>query len=221
MPRRRIQISLSGPWGPEKGSTYIKARIGFPAKYPSAAAPFLNLEQTASLTDDITHQIYTDAETIASSFMSQQRSSLEAILRYLLGEQTLEESLLWLKKRQESVDLDSTQDLDLSSSDEEEGLGGYAGAQNGSMEASDPMIAVPNAQYNVPLPKACGALWADDGRLVCFFPPKQGKESSLLDLSIKASDRSSRSRKNNFEDFGRLHIDSARQKRGSSTLETI
>lgn len=154
--------------------------------------------------------------------MSQQRSSLEAILRYLLGERNLEESLLWLKKGQESVDPESPQDLDLSSSDEEdEGLGRYVGEHSESMEASDPMIAVSNAQYNVPLPKACGALWAEDGRLVCFFPPRQEKESSLLDLSIKASDRSSGSRKNIFEDFGRLHSDPIRQKRGASTLETI
>lgn len=220
--RRRIQVFLSGPWGPEKSSTYLKARIDFPNNYPMTAAPSLHLEQTASLSDETTDRIYKDSKSIASSFMSQQRSSLEAILRYLLGERNLEESLFWLTKRQESVDLESTQDLDLSSSDEEdEGLGRYVGDQNGSMEASDPMITVSNAQYNVPRPKACGALWAEDGRLVCFFPLKQEKESSLLDLSIRASDRSSGSRKNIFEDFGRLHNDSARQKRGASTLETI
>ena len=120
------------------------------------------------------------------------------------------------------MDLESTQDLDLSSSDEEdESLGRYAGEQGQGMEASDSIIAVSNAQYNVPVRKACGALWAEDGRLVCFFPRKREKESSLLDLSIKTSDRSSGSRKNVFEDFGRLYTDSARQRRGASTLETI
>lgn len=154
--------------------------------------------------------------------MSQQRHSLEAILRYLLGERNHEESLVWLKKHQDSVDVESTQDLDLSSSDEEdEGLGRYAGEQTENMESSDSMIAVSNAQYNVPLPKACGALWAEDGRLVCFFPPKQEKEPSLLDSSIKASDRSFGSRRKIFEDFGRFHSHSPRQKRGASTLETI
>lgn len=222
MQRRRIQVSLSGPWGPEKSSTYLKARIDFPTKYPSAAPPSFTLEQTASLSDQITDQIYVETKSIASSFMSRQKSSLEAILQYLLGERNLEESLLWLEKRHESVDLESTQDLDLSSSDEEdESLGRYAGDQIESMDASDPMIAVSNARYNIPLPKACGALWAEDGRLVCFFPPKQEKEPSLLDFSVKASDRSSGSRKKMFDDFGRLHNDPARQKRGASTLETI
>ena len=222
MQRRRIQISLSGPWGPEKSSTYLKARIDFPASYPSAAAPSLTLEQTASLSDEVTDQIYRDAKSVASSFMSQRGSSLEAILRYLLGERNLEESLLWLKKRQESVDLESTQDLDPSSSDEEdESLGRYAGEQTESMDASDSMIAVSNAQYNIPIPKACGAFWADDGRLVCFFPSKREKESSMLGLSLRTSDRSSGSRRNTFEDFGRPHNDLARPKRGASTLETI
>ena len=161
-----------------------------------------------------------DVESIASSFMSHRRYSLEVILRYLLGERNLEECLLWLKKRQESVDLESTQDLDLSSSDEEdESLGRFAAGQGEGMEASDSTTAVSNAQYNVPISKACGALWADDGRLVCFFLRKQEKASSLL--SIRVSDRSSGSRRNFFEDFGRLHTDSARQKRGASTLETI
>ena len=222
MQRRKIHVSLSGPWGPEKSFTYLKARIDFPINYPISAAPALTLEQTAALRDDTTDQINMEARTIASSFMSHQRSSLEAMLQYLLGERNLEECLLWLKKRQESVDLESTQDLDLSSSDEEdESLGRYAGEQGEGMEASDSINAVSNAQYNVPLPKVCGAFWADDGRLVCFFPRKQGTESSLLDLSIRTSDRSSGSRKNIFEDFGRLYMDSARQKRGTSTLETI
>ena len=222
MQRRKIHVSLSGPWGPEKSFTYIKARIDFPTSYPVSAAPALTLEQTASLRDETTDQIYMEAGSIASSFMSHQRSSLEAMLQYLLGERNLEECLLWLKKRQESVDLESTQDLDLSSSDEEdESLGRYAGEQGEGMETNDSMITVSNAQYNVPLPKVCGAFWADDGRLICFFPKKQGPEPSLLDWSIRTSDRSSGSRKNIFEDFGRLHTDSARQKRGTSTLETI
>ena len=146
---------------------------------------------------------------------------MDAILRYLLGEQTLEDSLLWLKKR-ENVDLDSTQDLDLSSSDEEdEGPGNYVDSQGDGMDNSDPMVAISNARYNVPLPKACGALWAGNGLLICFFPSKPEKESSLLEMSLKTSDRSSRTRRTMFEGFGRLQNMSSRQKRHASTLETI
>ena len=214
-------MSLSGPWGPGNNATYLQSRVDFPSTYPDTASPTFSLEKTASLGDETLSKIYADIGLITASFVSRQRSSLEATLRYLLGEQTLEESLLWLKKR-ESVDLDSTQDLNSSSSDDDDEIvGKYGDPQANSMEASDPMIATSNARYNVPLPKACGALWADDGRLVCFFPSKSDQESSLLELSIRASDRSSRKGKTMFEGFGRLQNTSTRQRRHASTLETI
>ena len=214
-------MSLSGPWGPGNDTTYLQSRIDFPSTYPDSASPTFSFEKTASLSDETLTKIYTDIGLITASFVSRQRSSLEATLRYLLGEQTLEESLLWLKKR-ESVDLDSTRDLDSSSSDDDDEIvGTYGAPQANSMEASDPMIATSNARYNVPLPKACGALWADDGRLVCFFPSKSDQESSLLEMSIRASDRSSRKGKTMFEAFGRLQNTSSRQRRHASTLETI
>ena len=214
-------MSLSGPWGPGNDTTYLQSRIDFPSTYPDSASPTFSFEKTASLSDETLTKIYTDIGLITASFVSRQRSSLEATLRYLLGEQTLEESLVWLKKR-ESVDLDSTRDLDSSSSDDDDEIvGTYGDPQANSMEASDPMIATSNARYNVPLPKACGALWADDGRLVCFFPSKSDQESSLLEMSIRASDRSSRKGKTMFEGFGRLQNTSSRQRRHASTLETI
>ena len=212
---------LSGPWGPGDDATYLQSRIDFPPTYPDSASPTFSLEKIASLSDETLSKIYADIGLITASFVSRQRSSLEATLRYLLGEQTLEESLLWLKKR-ESVDLDSTQDLNSSSSDDDdEIIGKYGDSQANIMEASDPMIASSNAQYSVPVPKACGALWADDGRLVCFFPSKSDQESSLLEMSIRASDRSSRKGKTMFEGFGRLQTTSTRQRRHASTLETI
>lgn len=222
MQRRKIVVSLSGPWGPENTSTYIKTRIEFPSTYPLATAPIVSLEKTASLSEDALTQISSELSEITANFLSRQRSSLEAILRYILGEQTLGESLLWLKKRQVDVDLDSTMDLDISSSDEDdEAMQAYAGPQVHDMESSDPMIVKAQAQNNPPLPKACGALWADNGLLVCFFPPKPEKEPSLLDLTLKASDRSSKSRNSLFEGFGRVHNASRRKKQAASTLETI
>ena len=214
-------MSLSGPWGPANDATYLQSRIDFPSTYPDSASPSFSFEKTASLSDETLSTIYADIGLITASFVSRQRSSLEATLRYLLGEQTPEESLIWLKKR-ESVDLDSTRDLDSSSSDDDDAIvGDYGDSHANIMEASDPMIATSNAQYNVPLPKACGALWADDGQLVCFFPSKSDQESSLLEISIRASDRSSKKGRTMFEGFGRLQNTSSRQRRHASTLETI
>lgn len=217
-------MSFSGPWGPEQSPTYVKAHIEFPSHYPDAAPPSVFLENTAAIDEDVESKISLDVAVITASFVSRQRSSLEAILHYLLGEQGVEESLLWLKKRHESVDLDSTRDLDLdpSSSDEDDdALGTYSDPQASILEVSGPLTTVSNAQYNVPMPKACGALWADNGCLICFFPPKLEKEPSLLDLGLKSSDRSSKYRKTIFEGFGRLRSRSSRQKRAASTLETI
>ena len=197
-------------------------RIRFPTMYPSLAAPTFEFERTTLMSNESLIHISAEVGKIAETYLAHQKSSLEASLRYLLGEQNLEESLSWLQQRRDSHDLDLAQDPALSSSDEDdEVLGGTTNLETQGMYLSDGTIAVSNAQYNVPLPKACGALWADDGRLVCFFPPKEDKIPSLLDsLSLRTSDRSSKSRKTIFEGFGRLQNGSIIPKRLTSTAET-
>ena len=83
------------------------------------------------------------------------------------------------------------------------------------------MTAKIQAQNNTPVPNACGALWANNGCLVCFFPPKPEKEPSFLDLTLRVNDRSSKSRKSIFEGFGRFHNASGRKNQATSTLQTI
>lgn len=222
MQRRSIVVSLTGPWGFDKTTTFIKARIEFPPSYPEGVAPSVSLERCAVLDEHVVTKIGSETSVISASFLSCRRSSLEAILRYLLGEQTLEESLLWLKKRQQSVDLDSTIEADFSSSDEDdETLEQYAGPQADDTGGSDSLIIKSRPQNNPPLPQACGAFWADNGRLVCFFPPKQDKEHSFLDLSLKSGERTSKSQKFISEGFGRFHNSSHRKRQAASTLETI
>ena len=222
MQRRKIIVSLTGPWGTNKVFTYIKAGIEFPPAYPEVVAPSVSLEKNAALGDDIVANIIFAIAAITASYLSLQRSSLEAILRYLLGEQTLEESLSVLRKRQQSVDLDSTLEVESSSSEEDdETLAKEVGLKIDDMESSDPMITGSRIQDNPPLPKACGAMWADNGRLVCFFPHKQEKEPSFLDLTLKSGERISKSRSSILEGFGRFHHASSRKKPAASTLETI
>lgn len=121
-------------------------------------------------------------------------------MRYLLGERTLEENLFRIKAKL-SDDLDAAQSQAQSSSDEDDD-----DLQAQAMDMSQGALADFNTQYNVPLPKACGALWANDGRLVCFFPHKEEKVQPLFDAySWKASERSTRSRKAFFEGFGHLN----------------
>lgn len=214
-------VFLSGPWGAEGGSTFVKASIDFPKGYPEEATPAVSIEKTASISNETLQRMNSELEQITNAYMSGQRNSLEAMLRYLLGEQNLEESLTWLKERPDHNDLDLIQDPESSSSDEDdEEAGMYTNAQAQGMDMSDGMIAVSNAQYNVPLPRVRGALWSGDGYLACFFPPKD-KAPSLLDLSLKNNDRSSRSHKIISEGFGRFYNRSPAPRNKASTLETI
>lgn len=221
MQNRFVVVSLSGPWGAEGSSTYIKTVIEFPKDYPKEGTPTFNIEKTASMRSEVLPKVVSELQQIVGAYLSRQRNSLEAIVRYLLGEQNLEESLIWLKECPDHTDLDLMQNPELSSSDDDDDEAGqYINSQAQGMELSDGMIAASNAQYNAPLRKTCGALWANNGALVCFFPPRD-RTPSLLDLSLKNTDQSSRSHKTLFEGFGRLYNRSLAPKNTSSNLEDI
>ena len=154
-----------------------------------------------------------DVQTLTEAYMSEQKNSLEAIFRYLLGEANLDESLTWLK-------LNLNQDLTYSSSDEDDDVGTFSNLQTLGMDMADSTLSISNDQYNVPLRKTCGALWAYNGRLVCFFPIVESS-LSVLDLGYQATERSSSSHKSMFEGFGRLHNKSPAPRKKVSTLQTI
>jgi len=200
MSNRRILIAFPGPWGSEKKSVRVKCRIQFPNGYPDTSVPSFTFEASPNLSDGRAEDLSDEISQISTACCEHKLSSLEAILRYLLGESTLEETLLSLKARSSS-DLDAVQSLAQSSSDEDD-----EDLQVQAMDMSQEVLAVSNTQYNVPLPKACGALWANDGRLICFFPQKEEKVPSLFDThSMRPSERSTRSHKAIFEGFGRFN----------------
>ena len=216
-----LTASLPGPWGHENKAIYLKARFSFPDSYPNESTPKLALEQTASTSEGTISRLQLEVQVVMDACLSRQRSSLEACLRFLLGEQNLEESLAWLTGNRENNNSDFIQDGLSSSSDEDDDAIGEM-ADSHEMDANGSgLLTGSNANANVPLPKTCGALWADD-RLICFFPPKEEKAHGLLDsMSLKAGDRASRSHKNIFEGFGRLHSASPLSKRAVSTSEIV
>ena len=221
MQSRYVVVSLSGPWGPSKASTYTKCRIEIPANYPTEEPPSASLDRTAVLDEEVAFEITDDLHTIAAAYQKRHRHSLEAMLRYLLGEQTCEESLTLLKARPDSSAIEIDQQAESSSSDEDDdNEGKLINNQGRGLGSSDGLLAVSNAQYNVPLPKNCGAFWAGNGRLICFFPPKEPKVSSLIGpLNLKAGER--RAHRNIFENFGRLHGGSPVAKKTPSIPSTI
>ena len=145
--------------------------------------------------------------------MSEQKNSLEAILRYLLGETNLNEALSRLKAN-------LPEDLAYSSSDEDDNVGTFANMQTLGMDLGDSTVGISNAQYNVPLPKTCGASWANNGRLACFFSTVD-KSLSLLDFSLQGTENSSRNHRNMFEGFGRLYNRSPAPRKKVATMQTI
>lgn len=211
-------ISLHGPFGPDKASVYIRCKIEVPPDYPNNEPPGPVLENTAGTNDETIMQAMSDLQRIAHAYEERGRHSLEAIMRYLLGEESCDDILTLLKAMPDHDDMEFDQNLDLSSSSEDDGDDQYAKNLLPGLESSDSMLAVSNAQYNVPLPKACGALWADDGRLVCFFPRKEEQPASLLDQSsAKASEWAFANRRGVFEGFGRLQTGTERT---TSNVET-
>ena len=188
MLNRIAVFSFSGPWGPGGNSSWIKCCIQFPDDYPEVARPQLIVKESPSIAEQLIQQISNGVDRIFEAYLEHQRNSLEPVLLYLLGDRDLEQSLLWLKTRLKS-EIDVPQNSAESSSDEDDRLD------------SNEKLTASNTQYNVPLPKACGALWADDGRLVCFFPQRPEKAASLVEnLSLKFINQHGM-----FEGFGRLN----------------
>ncbi|KAL8998792.1 MAG: hypothetical protein Q9169_002242 [Polycauliona sp. 2 TL-2023] len=223
MDDRRIVISLHGPWGPERASVFVKCTIGVPLNYPYEEPPWVSMENTAGMGDESILQATSDIQLISYAYQEQRRHSLEAILRYLLGERSRHDTLALLQASMDRPGIGLDDQEDFSSSDEDDETDHqYANDQEPGWESSDVMVSVSNAQYNVPLPKACGALWADNGRLVCFFPPKQDRPPSFLQpLGLKSGEWPSKNHRGVLEGFGRLQSGSSISKMTSSTAGTL
>ncbi|PGH14633.1 hypothetical protein AJ79_02968 [Helicocarpus griseus UAMH5409] len=210
--QRKTTISMHGPWGPENSSLFIKVDIKFPPDYPRSSIPIFTVQKTSSVTSQLASTITSGLRTISETYLTQKRGSLEGAIRFLLGEHTVEESVA-LVQRQATESLKSPDILDGDeSSDEDEENGQFRASQLGL--SSSELLRPVNANVMVPVYKTCGALWANDGRLVCFFPPKKEKAASFMgslglsDMRLARSDRV-------FEGFGRLQTSSPGPKQSS------
>ncbi|KAJ5101100.1 hypothetical protein N7456_007152 [Penicillium angulare] len=203
--QRKICISLNGPWGANADSIFLKVDIKFPVSYPKTSIPTFNCQRTTGVTDELASRISSELRTIAETYMSRKRGCLEGAVRYLLGESSLEESVAWiLGETGENVKSPVNGELEGESSDEDE----VGMTQSQELGMSSELLRPVNANVMVPVAKACGALWANDGRLICFFPPKKDKSTALFEnLGFKEMSRLSRTDKV-FEGFGRLQTSS-------------
>ncbi|KAJ5787797.1 hypothetical protein N7457_002787 [Penicillium paradoxum] len=205
--QRRISISLNGPWGADGASLFLKVDIKFPTSYPKTAIPTFTFQKTAAVTDEWAAKTTAELRTIAETYMSRNRGCLEGAVRYLLGECSLEESIAWiLDETSDNLKSPISGELGAESSDEDE----VGMTQSQELGMSSELLRTVNANVMVPVAKVCGALWANDGRLICFFPPKPKKDKSaelFENMGFKEMTRWSRGDKV-FEGFGRLNTSS-------------
>ena len=203
---RHVRVSLNGPWAPDGRLAFLQLRLDFPQDYPEASPPTFQLEHTSSLPEKKFVEIENGLRTIAAGYLVHRRGCLEAVLSYLLGERDIQESTDWLTRGESPGDSEAQEE---SSSDEEDALLGDPGpGESQNLEMEDSMgSGILGTNTNVPLPRKCSALWAPDGRLVCFFPPKEEQRSMLQHVAFGDSSRP-RSGREIFEGFGRLHTDS-------------
>ena len=216
--QRIATISLHGPWGAEGSSLFLKVDIKFPQNYPRAAAPSFNVQRTAAVTDQLASKIVLELRQISETYLTFKRGCLEGVVRYLLGECTMEEitSLVVRESGDESRGPVNGEFGSDESSDEDDV--GMSRSQDLMMSTELPPPI--NANVMVPVARKCGAVWANDGRLVCFFPPKKDEASLFLDaLGFKDVSRLSRSDRV-FEGLGHLQTSSPERPMASTVEST-
>jgi hypothetical protein len=200
--QRKATVSMHGPWGPEGGSVFLKIDIRFPPEYPGAAVPVFVIQKTAAVTAGLVKTITSGLRKISETYLLRKRGCLEGVLRYLLGELSVEDSIAWaLREAAEPIKSPGLlEDDDTSDEDDEDGLHRQdLGLSSSELRQGNP----PPEPY-----RTCGALWTNDGRLVCFFPPKKEKGVAFVDsMSFSEMARLSRSDRV-FEGFGRFQTSS-------------
>lgn len=206
--RRVATVTLHGPWATEGKPAFLRVNFDFPDGYPTSAAAICTFERTtAAISEEMLTKLSTEVNSIISHYLSRKAGCLEALITYLLGERDLEQSI--------AIPISNIVDepADESSSDEDP-----VGDQAEDLETSaTDTLGLGIAQANVPLPKACGAYWSNDGRLICFFPPKP-EPKPLFDLqALRSAERSGKSHRH-FEGFGRLMESSPSSKERMSAV---
>ncbi|KAK5944697.1 hypothetical protein PMZ80_001897 [Knufia obscura] len=201
--QRKATMSLESPWGdPDSATVYTRIDLKFPKAYPKDARAIVHVQRTSSITAETQKKLMEDVQNIAEAHKAKGRGCIEAIVRYLLKEQTLDQIISWLmrdsltdSKILEAVDI--AQDVSDDSDDDQVG--------------SVPKVAHKNQNVNVPLAKGCAAIWAENGKLVCFFRPKNKEPTSFLStIGTGQLDESDSSKL--FGGFGKFQIDSPARK---------
>jgi hypothetical protein len=202
---RHVKISLNGPWAAEEKLAFMQLCMDFPNDYPEKSVPWFHLEKASALSEKKVAELEGNLRKIATGYLIHRRGCIEGFLSYLTGERNLQESISWLGLG--GHDVIAPGEEAESSSDEEDGLLGEFGGGSESQTlgmAGSVGSGIFSTNANVPLPRTCGALWAPNGQLICFMPPKEEPRSILHKFAVDERSRNRGSREL-FEGFGRLN----------------
>ncbi|KAI9890660.1 MAG: hypothetical protein M1814_003729 [Vezdaea aestivalis] len=208
---RLATLSMNGPWGKGEKPVHVKLSIQFPEEYPESAHPTFSVQKTSSMSDKAYEMLSGGVQLIAREYVSRKRGCLEPAVCFLLGERGLEDSTL----------LSDDEGPSDSSSEEGDRVAPEMSSlppDELDLTGNDP-LSVANAYANVPRPKTCGAIFAEDGRLVCFFQPKEEESKAIIDsVTLQDSERSAARSLRLFEGFGRINPTSPESRPKTSSI---
>ncbi|RUS34315.1 hypothetical protein BC938DRAFT_481274 [Jimgerdemannia flammicorona] len=184
---RYCVVTLHGPWS-DTDTAFLRVTITFPPNYPDKVAPVFDIQKNAMISMYRRTYMQRDLTNIADNLTGLRRPSLEACLRYLLGETPTEEldnlggSNYGNFGDRYGADGDSDDDVSVAPSSAAGGLyrtryryrSSVASDRN---DAAD-IPVVESLDQNVPFPRLCGAVFSGDGRLVTFYSPLRVHDAS-------------------------------------------
>ncbi|KAI4695386.1 uncharacterized protein J4E84_002012 [Alternaria hordeiaustralica] len=215
IPRRRIKVSFSGPWGDwdavtnEPRLVFLRFTINFPVSYPRAikreesgsvlsriSSP-LHIEferTTAAISKETQDELTNNMHRIAETCADQQREGLEAVLSYALGERALDDSLDLAEGDDPLADLGPLPGESSSEDEDQEG------------EFTDDVMQSSHTNANIPLPVQCTARFSVDGSLVVARIPvaKSMPGADTFRFQITRNLRQGVSKNDIFDSFGRF-----------------
>ncbi|KAK6370627.1 hypothetical protein LTR64_005869 [Lithohypha guttulata] len=206
--QRRATMALQSPWGESDNvPVYTRLQLRFPKGYPKDVQAIVHVQKTNSITSDVQKRLSQDIHQITAAYKLRGRGCIEAIVRFLLRDQSLDQILTWINR-------DSLTDSKLIEAAEAQ----LDGLDDSDDDPIEPASNVPrsDAQINVPLAKRCAALWAENGKLVCFFKLTDKEPASLLSaMGTGHLDEPETSKL--FGGFGKFQVDSPSRKSRAAT----
>lgn len=194
--QRRATASLQSPWGEDKNiPIYMRLDFKFPKLYPKEAQAIVHVQRTNSIASELQKQLSANISKITEAYQKYGRGCVEGVFRYVLQEQPLDDILATVDNDPLFMGTGNADDVDDASDSDDEQIR-------------------PNSRTPIestPLAKGSAAMWAENGKLVCFFERREKEPSTPLNtLGIGRLDEPEPKRL--FGGFGRFQIDSPSRK---------